>query len=126
MEQVDPATGQHLRHMAGHRGPPRQGALRREGMKVQPVLEDRPHGNQKMFHVEKSANPETEAAAAVTPEAASHQGRLRAVRRPVVHILRQLIRVHHQVVEAKVEVGAAAEEAGQAGRVDRVAAGSVE
>jgi hypothetical protein len=95
-------------------------------MKVQPVLEDRPHGNQKMFHVEKSANPETEAAAAVTPEAASHQGRLRAVRRPVVHILRQLIRVHHQVVEAKVEVGAAAEEAGQAGRVDRVAAGSVE
>ena len=89
-------------------------------MKAQPVQEDRPHGNQKMFHVVKNANPETEAAAVAIREAASH---LRAGRRPVVHILRQLIRIHHQAVGAKVEVGAAAEEAGQAGRVDRVVAG---
>jgi len=91
-------------------------------MMAQPVQEGHPHGNQKMFHVVKSVNPETEAAAAATREAASH---LQAGRRPVVHILRPLIRVHHQVAGAKVGE-AAAEGAGQASRVDRVAAGKVE
>jgi hypothetical protein len=94
-------------------------------MKAQPVQEDHPHGNQKMFHVVKSANPETEAAAVAIREAANLRARPRVAHLRHVRIRRQGNRAPRRAGEIVVEE-AAAEATGQAGRVDRVVAGSSE
>ena len=98
-------------------------------MKAQPVQEDRPHGNQKMFHVVKSANLETEAAAVAIREAANLRARPLEAHLRHARTRRQGNRVPRRagetaVVEAAAE--ATVEAAGRVGRVDRVVAGSSE